>query len=126
MQGLEAIEGMDTLYRTLPPELQHWHRFGRILSLVYETRFDEQQLCTQPVLCMLLTYRQGRYRIRLTLYGVSGTVSFDTANGLFSGLAIEDFSDCGYEADSRFRVSSLEQDLDFTIYCARIRAELLG
>ena len=32
MQGLEAIEGMELLYRTLPPDLQHWHRFGKILS----------------------------------------------------------------------------------------------
>lgn len=125
MQGLEAIEGMKLLYRTLPPDLQHWHCFGKILSLTYGTRFDESRLEEIPVLSLLLTHQQGKYRIRLTLYNISGTVSFDATNGFFSGLTIEDRSGCGYEADSRFRVSSLEQDLDFTIYCARIRAELL-
>lgn len=126
MQGLEAIEGMELLYRTLPPDLQHWHCFGKILSLTYGTRFDESRLEEIPVLSMLLTHQQGKYRIRLTLYNISGTVSFDVANGFFSGLTIDDFANCSYEADSRFRVSSLEQDLDFTIYCARIRAELLS
>ena len=125
MQGLEAIEGMELLYRTLPPDLQHWHCFGKILSLTYGTRFDESRLEEIPVLSMLLTHQQGKYRIRLTLYNISGTVSFDVANGFFSGLTIDDLSNCGYEADSRFRVSSLEQDLDFKMYCARIRAELL-
>ena len=92
MQGLEAIEGMELLYRTLPPDLQHWHCFGKILSLTYGTRFDESRLEEIPVLSILLTHQQGKYRIRLTLYNISGTVSFDVANGFFSGLTIEDFA----------------------------------
>lgn len=67
MQGLEAIEGMKLLCRTLPPDLQHWHCFGKILSLTYGTRFDESQLAEIPVLSMLLTHQQGKYRIRAEL-----------------------------------------------------------
>ena len=46
-------------------------------------------------------------------------------NGFFSGLTIEDCSDWGYEKNCKYRISSLERDIEFEIYCEKIKVELI-
>ncbi|MCM1508865.1 MAG: hypothetical protein NC177_17295 [Ruminococcus flavefaciens] len=52
-------------------------------------------------------------------------MDFDVDNGFYSGLTIDDCSDWGYEKNCRFRVSSLEQGIEFALYCEKIKVELI-
>ena len=74
---------------------------------------------------LFLTDRQNKYTIHLYLYNVEGSFSFDISNGFYSGLTIDDLADSGYESNHRFRITSSEQDIDFEIYCEKIKAELV-
>ena len=56
-------------------------------------------------------------------YNIRGNMNFDMANGFFSGFAIEEYSD--YESDNHFHLYSFEQDIEFDLYCEKIRAVLL-
>lgn len=115
------------LEKQLPPELQYWHQFGHnILKLSYKSIFDYDKYFDY-IKCieLLLTDSEGRYKIKMLLYNVSGDLSFDICNGFYSGFNIDDCSDMGYESDCRFRLNSFEQDIDFTLYCEKIKVELL-
>lgn len=119
------IEGIDILKSKIPDELQYWHEFGRISELHYHHVFDEEYCTYIPCIELFLTDIQNRYTIKMFLFNVRGLVSFDICNGFFSGLTIDDFSDRGFEKDCSFRLSSFEQDIEFKIYCERIKVELL-
>ena len=49
-------------------------------------------------------------------------MNFDMANGFFSGFAIGEYSDPG--SDNHFHLYSFEQDIEFDLYCEKIRAVL--
>ena len=71
---------------------------------------------------MLLTDAKQQYKIELTLYNIKGKLNFDMANGLFSGFMIEEYADPA--SDNHFHLYSDEQDIDFSLYCEKIRAVL--
>ena len=72
---------------------------------------------------MVLTDRDRRYRIELTLYNIRGDMHFDMANGFFSGFTIDELDNSG--SDNNFHLYSSEQDIGFDMYCEKIRAVLL-
>lgn len=107
--------------------MQYWHKFGNnIFELNYKQVFDYDKYfdyikCVE----LLLTDSESRYKIKMFLYNVTGDLSFNMFNGFYSGFAIEDYSDMGYESIYRFCIFSFEQDIDFTLYCEKIKVELL-
>ena len=119
-----TIDGIDELNKTIPEELQYWHKFGHIIDLHYHHVFDYEYCDYISCIELSLTDYKNSYIINLCLYNVSGTLCFNICNGFYSGLTIDDFSDMGYEKNCRFRLSSFEQDIDFTIYCEKIKVEL--
>lgn len=121
----DHIEGIDTLRKKLPDELQYWHKFGNISELHYKRIFDEEYCDDIPCIVLVLTEHQYRYRIRLSLFNVSGELTFDMVNGFYSGFTIDDRSSSGYERHCRFCITSFEQDIEFMIFCERITAELV-
>ena len=125
MFGCDAIAGIETLRTVLPDDMQAWYKFGHILELHFQECFDEAAFRTTHCMELLLTDYREQYKIRMTLFNVKGQVSFDIVNGFFSGLTIDDCFELGYEKESRFRLSSFEMDIDFTIYCERIAVELV-
>ena len=125
MFDTDAIEGIKDLERELPEELQYWHKWGIIAELHHQhldrDGYGDDICCVE----MVLQDMRATHAIRVALCNVSGRISFDMCNGFYSGLTIEDCSAWGYEPDHRFRISSLEQDLDLEIYCETIKAELI-
>lgn len=121
----DTIEGIGILRNEIPNELQYWHKFGEISELHYKHIFDEEYSDYICCIDLILADNYGNYSIKLSLFNVSGELSFDMNNGFYSGLTIDDCSDWGYEKRCRFRISSLEQDIEFEIYCKRIKAELV-
>lgn len=126
MFDFNYIEGIDALRKEIPDELQYWHKFGNISELHFKHVFDEAYCGYIGCVELLLTDIQNRYVIRLFLFNVSGELRFDLNNGFYCGLTIDDCSELGYEKNCRFRISSFEQDVEFTIYCERMKAELVG
>jgi len=123
MFDYEKIIGIDELREKIPPELQAWHHFGTILELHYDSRVIDEFYCDYTnTLTMLLTDRDRRYRIGLTLYNIKGNMNFDMANGLFSGFVIEEFRHS--VGDVSFHLYSDEQDIEFELYCEKIRVVL--
>ncbi len=120
-----TIEGIDKLQKEIPSELQYWYKFGHIIELHYNHIFDYEYRNYISCIELSITDIQNRYIINLNLYNVSGELSFDMCNGFYSGLTIDDCSDMGYERNCRFCMSSFEQDIEFAIYCEKIKAELL-
>ena len=45
------------------------------------------------------------------------------ANGFFSGFTIDEYLDSG--SDNNFHLYSIEQDIEFDLYCEKIRAVLM-
>lgn len=125
MFDLNNIEGIDILRKEIPNELQYWHKFGNILELHYNQIFDMEYCDNIRCIELLLTDIKDRYTIKLFLFNVRGELSFDLINGFHGGLTIDDCSDWGYEKNCRFRISSFEQDIEFEIYCEKIKAELV-
>lgn len=123
----DNIDGIELLQKQLPDELQFWHKFGHnILELSYKQVFDYDKYfdyikCVE----LLLTDSKSRYKIKMFLYNVSGNLNFDIFNGFYSGFNIEDCSDMGYESTCKFCIKSFEHDIDFTLYCEKIKVELL-
>lgn len=120
----DSIEGMKELEKELPEELQFWHKFGTIISLHYDHIWSADFSEYINYIELVLTDAQNRYTVKLSLYRVIGLLSFDMLNGFFTGFTIEDCSDWGYERQCRFRISSLEQDIEFEIYCEEIKVKL--
>ena len=58
-------------------------------------------------------------------YNVRGDLSFNIANGFYSGLQIEDLSERGFEKTNKFCISSFEQDNNCLLYCEYIKIELI-
>ena len=123
MFDYEKITGIDELREKIPPELQAWYHFGTILELHYDSRVIDEFYCDYTnTLTMLLSDRDRRYRIGLTLYNVKGNMNFDMANGLFSGFTIDEYQHP--VSDVNFHLYSDEQDIEFELYCEKIRAVL--
>ena len=124
--GSDNIEGIEALKKGLPAELQHWHILGNhVEELHYRHILNDE--CSDIICCMemILTDPQYKYSVKLFLYNVIGEISLDMVNGFWSGLAIDDLSDTGAEKHSRFHIYSFEQDIDFSLYCEKIKAELI-
>ena len=84
-----------------------------------EEKFEE--IC---FLCLILSDQEERYKVRLSLKDISGDISFNTVNGFYSGLAIEDRSDRGWERDRRYVMFSFEPYIDFEIFFAAGSVEM--
>lgn len=121
----DTIEGTDILRKEIPDELQDWHKFCKISELHYNHIFDEKYNNNIFYMDLMLSDNYYNYSIKLYLFNVTGKLSFDMDNGFYGGLTIDDYSDWGYENHCRFRISSLECDIESEIYCERIRVELV-
>lgn len=121
----DNIEGINNLQKELPEELQCWHKWGKIIELHYNHIYSEEYCDYICCIELILQEIQEIHSIRLFLFNVNGEISFDTSNGFYSGFTIEDCSDWGYEKNCKFRISSLEQDIAFEIYCEKIKVELI-
>ena len=126
MFATNAIKGIEILKEHLPAELQNWHRFGCINDLHFGYEFDEKSGETVRCVEMSLTCADNSFTIQLRLLNVSGSLSFDTANGFYSGFSIEERTDTGCEKGSRFRIYSSEQDCRFELFCEKISVELFS
>ncbi len=121
-----GIEGIEILRAELPQELRDWHKFGTINDLHFKWDLDESSGEFVRCIDMALACNESSFTVQLSLFNVIGNLSFDTANGFYSGLSIEERTDAGCEKTSRFRVFSDEQDCRFELFCERIRAELFS
>lgn len=120
----DGIVGIEKLRAEIPKDLQAWYKFGKIVDLHFFFDIDD---FGQDIRCLdiILTDSENRYRINLHLKNVCGKVSFEPYNGFYSGLAIEDLIDNGYERTNRFHFYSYEMDNDTNVYCEKIIAELV-
>ena len=75
------------------------------------------------MITLLLTDYDQQYKIELTLYNIRGNLNIDMANGFFSGFTIDEYSNPG--SDNHFHLYSTEQDIEFDLYCEKIRAILV-
>ena len=118
------INGIKILKDKIPSELQFWHCFGNILELNYSSKAIDEFYCdyTNRV-TLLLTDDNKQYRIELSLYNISGNLNICMTNGLFSAFTIDEYSNSG--SDINFHLYSVEQDIEFNLYCEKIRAVLL-
>lgn len=121
----DRIEGIDSLRTKIPEKLQYWNRFGRVTELNFQRIFDE---ITDKYIFRIeavLTDDSEDYSIKLSLINVTGKLSFDMTCGFYSGFAIEDCSELGYENNCNFRIYSLEQDISFELFCEKVKVELV-
>ena len=126
MEELKRIKGIEKLLEQMPPEYCHWHLFGsNIRKLEYEKYFDTFKSKECCRIKLILTDKDERFYIMLVLENVIGDVHFDCLNGFFSGFHIEDKKLSGWEAESGFRITSTEQDIDFELFCEEISVELV-
>lgn len=124
MFDYKNINGIKILKDKIPSEFQFWHCFGNILELNYSSKAIDEFYCdyTNKV-TFLLTDDNKQYKIELSLYNISGNLNFCMTNGLFSGFTIDEYSNSG--SDINFHLYSVEQDIEFDLYCEKIRAVLL-
>ena len=124
MFDYKNINGIKILKDKIPSEFQFWHCFGNILELNYSSKAIDEFYCdyTNKV-TLLLTDDNKQYKIELSLYNISGNLNFCMTNGLFSGFTIDEYSNLG--SDINFHLYSVEQDIEFDLYCEKIRAILL-
>ena len=124
MFDYKNINGIKILKDKIPSESQFWHCFGNILELNYSSKAIDEFYCdyTNKV-TLLLTDDNKQYKIELSLYNISGNLNFCMTNGLFSGFTIDEYSNSG--SDINFHLYSVEQDIEFDLYCEKIRAILL-
>lgn len=123
MNRLHRIKGIDKLLKNLPAEYQHWNKFGNIIEFNYKKEFDFDELKDIDIIEMLLADDNEKYKIKIQLRKVRGTVEFDILNGFFSGFTIEDYNYAGYEKPN-FLITSCEQDVSFELFCDDIIIEL--
>ena len=124
MFDYKKISGIEILREKIPPELQYWYLFGNILELNYSAKAIDEFYCDYTnIITLLLTDSSQQYKIELTLYNIKGNMNFDMANGFFSGFVIEEYSHSG--SDDHFHLYSDEQDIEFDLYCEKLRAVLL-
>lgn len=124
MFDYKNINGIDILRKKLPPELQNWHCFGNIEELNYYSKDIDEFYCDYTnKITLLLTDNSRQYQIELSLYNIRGNLNFDMMNGLYSGFTIEEFSNSG--SDNKFHLYSDEQDIEFNLYCEKIKAVLV-
>ena len=121
-----GIEGIEAMNNVLPEELRSWHKFGRINELHFGLDHDERSGKFVRCIYMALTCADGSFTINLRLFNVSGDLSFNTVNGFYSGLSIDDLTDTGCEKEFRYRIYSSEQDCSFEPFCEEISTELLS
>ncbi|HRR76157.1 MAG TPA: hypothetical protein P5191_05000 [Ruminococcus sp.] len=124
MFDYNKITGIEILKKKIPPELQFWHLFGNVLELNYSSKTIDEFYCDfTNIITVLLTDSNQRYKIELKLYNIRGNLNFDMANGFFSGFSIEEYSNPG--SDNHFHLYSDEQDIEFDLYCEKIKVKLL-
>ena len=118
------IDGIDILKEKIPSELQYWGQFGTILELNYNSKAIDEYYCDYTnMITLLLTDYDQQYKIELSLYNIRGNLNIDMANGFFSGFTIDEYSNPG--SDNHFHLYSTEQDIEFDLYCEKIRAVLV-
>ncbi|MBP0986927.1 MAG: hypothetical protein J6S92_01445 [Oscillospiraceae bacterium] len=118
------IDGIDILKEKIPSELQYWWKFGTILELNYNSKAIDEYYCDYTnMITLLLTDYDQQYKIELSLYNIRGNLNIDMANGFFSGFTIDEYLDSG--SDNHFHLYSIEQDIEFDLYCEKIRAVLV-
>lgn len=124
MFDYKNINGIDILREKLPPKLQNWYCFGNIVELYYCSNDIDEFYCDYTnKITLLLTDNSRQYQIELSLYNIRGNLNFDMMNGLYSGFTIEEFSNPG--SDNKFHLYSDEQDIEFNLYCEKIKVALM-
>ncbi|MBQ7627825.1 MAG: hypothetical protein IJS85_02630 [Clostridiales bacterium] len=118
------IIGIDKLRTLLPDKLQYWYLWSDILEMRYSSDIDDYGNDIKN-LELVLAEPKKEYKIRLHLLNVHGKVDFNTYNGFYSGMTIEDLSDSGCEKENRFHLYSLEMDAKPDLYCESLSVELL-
>jgi len=126
MKSSFGIDGMEKLIESLPDEYRHWHIFSRIISFGFDWEYAPEKSFEEiPCICMVLSDRDERFKIKLLLTNAHGNVNFSIANGFCGGISVTDGSDCGFESENRFRLTGIEQDCDFDVFCENISVELI-
>ena len=124
MFDYKKINGIEILRDKIPSSLQFWHCFGNILELNYSSKaIDEFYSDYTNKVTLLLTDENKQYQIELSLYNISGNLNFCMTNGFFSGFTIDEYQNSGN--DINFHLYSFEQDIEFDLYCEKIRVVLL-
>ncbi len=120
----KKIEGIDVLRDRIPPELQAWCCFSNIIELNYSSKAADEFYCDYTnMVTLLLSDDKCQYKIKLTLYNIRGNLNFDMLNGLYSGFTIEECLNS--ERENNFHIYSDEQDIEYNLYCEKIRAVLV-
>ena len=119
-----GIKGIETLRSVLPDDLQNWYMWSNIAEMHYSSEINEYGNDNKN-LVLVLVEPKGKYKLRLQLYNVHGRVDFDTYNGFYSGMSIDDLSANGYEKENRFHLYSSEMDAKPDLYCESMQIELL-
>lgn len=123
MDQMKDIEGIDKLLSNLPESCHHWDTFNFIDEFNYQTVFDDTDKYDYiNNIEMVIRDEQKKYWLKMLLTDVSGRISFDTLNGFFHGLVIDDY---GKGQERRYKFSCCEMDIDLYFYCAKISVELL-
>lgn len=118
----DSIDGVEKLKKSIPENLQHWHKFGSILELNFFNRHIDEYYCDYTNMVeLVLSDISETYKIKLNLYNLSGNLNFDMYSGFWSGFSIEEIQ----SGERKFHLYSFEQDIQFELYCEKIRAEII-
>ena len=120
----DTIVGVEELNSHIPENLQYWYKFGFITEFRFYQDIDD---LGQDIKCirLVLTDKENKYLIGLTLQNISGQVRFDSQTGFGHGFDIIDNISKGWENSRRYRLCSFEMDSDPNVYCEKIKAELI-
>lgn len=125
MKNSKRIKGVDILLERLPEKYHSWSKFDYILELHFEKAFDYEKYF-EIISCirLVLTDRDGLYKIRMTLKNAYGDVGFNVFDSCFGGLAIKDISESCWDNRLHFVIKGFEND-SFEVYCDEIEVELI-
>ncbi len=124
MFNYNYIDGIDELKDKIPEQFQYWHKLSKILELNYCLNAIDEYYCDYTnIMTLLIADNKERYRVKLTLYNINGDLNFDMVNGLGSGFVIDELSNSDIEKN--YHLYSIEQDIEFDLYCEKIRVVLL-
>lgn len=123
MFNTDNIEGIESLRKQLPTDMHGWSFFSKISELHYKRVYDNEYCDYIGCMELILGHYKYDYTIKMQLYNIIGTVSFDVLNGFCGALAIEDRTGWGLEKQCTFRIYSFEQGIDLEFYCERIKVE---
>lgn len=118
------IEGIDELKNRIPAQFQYWHKISKVLELNYLINAIDEFYCDYTnIMTLLISDNKEQYKIKLTLYNINGDLNFDMASGLGCGFIIDELSNSDNEKN--YHLYSTEQDIQFDLYCEKIRVVLL-